>query len=115
MDPTNHGGLTMHRHYGPKHRAEDYRSASPDAGRPAGPGARNHWPRTPGLTLARSDRQEIRILLPDGEAIVITLVEGKPGRARLHIAAPRNLKILRGELGPSASSGPGSEQQQMRA
>jgi sRNA-binding carbon storage regulator CsrA len=81
----------MHRHTAPKHRAEDYRREPSRTTGYAGPGR-------PGLSLSRNDRQEIRIYTPAGEQIVITLLESRWGRARLHIAAPLDMKILRGEL-----------------
>lgn len=52
----------------------------------------------PGLTLARYDGEQIDITLPDGRLITITVLESRPGRARLHFSAARDIPVVRREL-----------------
>lgn len=47
------------------------------------------------LILTRKDGQQIEITTPQGEKIIITLVEGIPGKARVGIDAPKEFVILR--------------------
>jgi carbon storage regulator len=47
-----------------------------------------------GLVLTRKLNEKIVI---DGD-IVVTVTESKLGRVRLHISAPKSVRILRGEL-----------------
>jgi Global regulator protein family len=60
--------------------------------------ARRIRPARPGLTLAVDDGEEVQLLLPGFEPIVITALRTARGRARLHFAAPAEVKILRGKL-----------------
>lgn len=51
------------------------------------------------LVISREVNEKIFLTLPDGQAIVITLVEiGRGQRARIGINAPREVTILREEL-----------------
>lgn len=53
----------------------------------------------PGLSLERREGQQIVIMLPGGDTVLVTLTQArKPGRARLHLAAPPHVKLLRAEL-----------------
>ncbi len=73
-------------------------------------------PRGPGLALVRREGQEVCIDLPDGQEIVVTLLDAARGRGRLHVVAPKNLNIRRGELprrldSIGRSAGPANTQQ----
>lgn len=51
----------------------------------------------PGLTLSRRTGEEVIIRTPDGQEIVVTVVDLQRGRMRLQIEAPPDVVILRGE------------------
>lgn len=53
------------------------------------------------LVLTRKPNEEIHLLLPDGERVVITVVgdrDSGPAKVRIGIDAPQSIKVLRGEL-----------------
>lgn len=57
------------------------------------------------LVLTRLDGQ--RIVIGSGpRRIVITLIEGGRGRAKIGVAAPRDIQVLREELIPQAAPAP---------
>jgi sRNA-binding carbon storage regulator CsrA len=51
-----------------------------------------------GLCIGRKEGQDVQLDLPDGRVIVVTLTRLEGRGARLHIHAPLDVKILRGEL-----------------
>jgi sRNA-binding carbon storage regulator CsrA len=55
-------------------------------------------PEARGLSLSRKDGEAIVIELPDGRDITVTLLQSLHRRCRLHVAAPRDYPIRRGEL-----------------
>ena len=50
------------------------------------------------LVLARRLNERIRIKLPDGRFIWLTVVEAARGQARLGLDAPREIEVMREEL-----------------
>ncbi len=51
-----------------------------------------------GLVLGRKENEEVRLTTPNGETIVVTIVRIQGDKVRVHVAAPRSVAILRGEL-----------------
>lgn len=56
------------------------------------------------LVLSRKVEQQIQI----GEGIVITILQVKGNQVRVGIDAPRNVRVLRGELEPKSEDQPAS-------
>lgn len=53
------------------------------------------------LVLSRKPNEQITMLLPSGEEIVLTVIEDfRAGKVRLGISAPRAVEIYRNELLP---------------
>ena len=53
------------------------------------------------LVLTRKANEEIHLLLPGGERVVVTVIgdrDSGPAKVRIGIDAPREVKVLRGEL-----------------
>ena len=59
-----------------------------------------HRPRQTGrgLVLSRRPEEQIFCNLPHGGQIVLTAIQCRDGRVRLHLEAPSDVVILRGEL-----------------
>ena len=57
--------------------------------------ANGQGPASPGLVLTRKPGEVIYI----GEDIVITLLETRAQQTKLHISAPRDVNVSRGEFG----------------
>ena len=55
------------------------------------------------LILNRKPGDDVRLMTADGAVIIIRVLQSTPGKMRLGIDAPDNVKILRGEL---ANHGP---------
>lgn len=53
-----------------------------------------------GLVLTRKDGDDFQIKLPDGRLVIVTAVESRWGRTKLHVHAPSDCNIVRGELLP---------------
>lgn len=51
-----------------------------------------------GLVMTRNCGEDFQIDLPDGRVAIVTVVSARQGRVRLHVHAPPELRILRGEL-----------------
>lgn len=50
------------------------------------------------LVLTRKKNETLNITTPQGETIVITVTQTKTSNVRLGVSAPKEMKILRGEL-----------------
>lgn len=55
-----------------------------------------------GLCLERRGGQDVQLDLPHGGAVIVTVIECRDGRCKLHVEAPRDVLIRRGELVPAA-------------
>jgi sRNA-binding carbon storage regulator CsrA len=64
-----------------------------------------------GLVLTRRDGEDFQIDLPDGRHVIVTAVRSHDGRTRLHVHAPSDCPILRGELVLSPDEAPEAEDQ----
>lgn len=51
-----------------------------------------------GLCLSRWPGEDVRLDLPHGGQIFLTVIECRGGRTKFHIEAPRDVLISRGEL-----------------
>ena len=50
------------------------------------------------LVISRKLAQKFTLTLPDGEVIVVTIVQASASNVRLGIDAPRNIVVSRNEL-----------------
>jgi carbon storage regulator CsrA len=50
-----------------------------------------------GLIISRKKGEQIQFTTPGGEEILITFLELKPGRVRVRVKAPQEIRIRRGE------------------
>ncbi len=57
------------------------------------------------LVLSRNIGQEIFITTPRGERIVITVVDAKPGKARIGVDAPADISVHRSEVAERIEAG----------
>jgi len=48
-----------------------------------------------GLTITRKEDEQIILILPSGEEVIITLVEAHRSNARIRIKAPQDVEIIR--------------------